>query len=94
MTTRFPRSGSSTRAKKSRDLMIDATGAILSVEQEVALYSIPLAAKSALEKKAAAGKITKVETVTKGSDIAYEAAYTKGGKTAEYAVKADGTPHK
>ena len=80
---------------KSRDVMIDATGAILSVEQEVTLDSIPPAAKSALEKKAAAGKITKVETVTRGSEVAYEAAYTtKGGKTAEYAVKADGTPRK
>ena len=80
---------------KSRDLMIDAAGAILSVEQEVTLDSVPPAAKSSLEKKVGTGKITKVETITKGSDVAYEAAFTtKSGKKAEYVVNADGTPHK
>jgi uncharacterized membrane protein YkoI len=80
---------------KSRDLMIDSTGAILSVEDEVALDSIPAAAKKAIQEKAAGGKIAKVETVTKGSEVSYEAAYTsKGGKKAEYGVNADGTPHK
>lgn len=80
---------------KSRDLMIDASGAILSVEEEVALETLPAAAQSAIQKKVAGGKIAKVETVTKGSDVSYEAAYTgKGGKKAEYGVNADGTPHK
>ena len=80
---------------KSRDLIIDGAGAILTVEQEVALDSIPAAAKSSIEKKTAGGKITKVETLTKGSEVSYEAAYTtKGGKKTEYAVKADGTPQK
>src|SRR6202163_1065885 len=46
---------------KSRDLMIDSAGTILSVEDEVALDSIPEAAKKAIQEKVAAGKITKVE---------------------------------
>ncbi|MDQ2950208.1 MAG: hypothetical protein M3Y27_30435 [Acidobacteriota bacterium] len=80
---------------KSRDLMIDGAGAIISVEEEVALESLPAAAQSAIQKKVAGGKITKVETVTKGSDVSYEAAYTsKSGKKAEYGVNADGTAHK
>jgi hypothetical protein len=80
---------------KSRDLMIDSAGTILSVEDEVALDSIPEAAKKAIQGKVATGKITKVETVTKGSEVSYEAAYTsKSGKKAEYGVNADGTPHK
>jgi uncharacterized membrane protein YkoI len=80
---------------KSRDLMIDSTGAILTVEDEVALDSIPTAAKKAIQQKVASGKITKVETLTKGSEVSYEAAYTsKSGKKAEYGVNADGTPHK
>ncbi len=80
---------------KSRDLMIDSAGAILSVEDQVALDSIPLAAQKALQAKTAGGKIAKVETVTEGSEVSYEAAYTsKSGKKAEYAVNADGTPHK
>jgi uncharacterized membrane protein YkoI len=80
---------------KSRDLMIDSAGAILSVEVEVALDSIPAAAQTAIQKKAGGGKITKVETVTTGSEVSYEAAYTsKSGKKAEVGVNADGTPHK
>jgi uncharacterized membrane protein YkoI len=80
---------------KSRDLMIDSAGTIISVEDEVALDSIPEAAKKSIQEKVAGGKITKVETVTKGSEVSYEAAYTsKSGKKAEYAVNADGTPHK
>ena len=80
---------------KSRDLMIDSAGTILSVEDEVALDSVPPAAKKAIQQKVAAGKITKVETVTKGSEVSYEAAYTsRSGKKAEYGVNADGTPHK
>ena len=80
---------------KSRDLMIDGAGAIISVEAEVALESLPAAAQSAIQKKVGSGKITKVETVTKGSDLSYEAAYTsKSGKKAEYGVNADGTAHK
>jgi len=80
---------------KSRDLMIDSAGTILSVEDEIALDSVPEPARKAIQQKAAAGKITKVETVTKGSEVSYEAAYTsKSGKKAEYGVNADGTPHK
>ena len=80
---------------KSRDLMIDSGGTILSVEDEIALDSVPEPARKAIQQKAAAGKITKVETVTKGSEVSYEAAYTsKSGKKAEYGVNADGTPHK
>ncbi len=80
---------------KSRDLMIDGAGAIISVEEEVALETLPAAAQTAIQKKVAGGKISKVETVTKGSDLSYEAAYTsKSGKKAEYGVNADGTAHK
>ena len=80
---------------KSRDLMIDSAGTILSVEDEVALDSVPEAAKKAIQQKVATGKITKVETVTKGSEVSYEAAYTsRSGKKSEYGVNADGTPHK
>jgi uncharacterized membrane protein YkoI len=76
---------------KTRDLMIDDSGAIVSVEQEVTLDSIPAAAKVAIEKKAAGGKITKVETVTKGATVTYEAALQKGSKKSEVTVAADGS---
>jgi len=76
---------------KHRDLVVDAKGAVTQVEEETAIESIPAAAKAAIEKKAAGGKIAMVETVTRGSVILYEVTYTdKGGKKHEFAVKADG----
>ncbi|HVW12071.1 MAG TPA: hypothetical protein VHC90_26010 [Bryobacteraceae bacterium] len=80
---------------KSRDLELDKTGALLETEDEVDINTIPAAAKAALQKRAGAGTITKVEKVTAGSSISYEAAIrTKAGKSTEAAVNADGTPHK
>jgi uncharacterized membrane protein YkoI len=77
-----------------RDLSFDASGATVEVEEEVALDAIPAAAKAAIEKRTAGGKITKVETVTKGIVVVYEAAIKKGLKTSEITVKADGSPAK
>jgi uncharacterized membrane protein YkoI len=74
-----------------RDLMIDAAGAVLSVEEEVTLDGIPAGARAAIQKQAAGGKITKVEILTEGKVVRYEAAVVKNGKTSETAVKADGS---
>ena len=79
---------------KTRDMMVDASGKVTVIEQEVTLDSIPAAAKAAIEKQAAGGKITKVETLTQGDAVTYEAAVTKGSKKSEITVKADGTPVK
>jgi len=80
---------------KSRDLMVAGDGKILSVEEETAIEGIPAAAREAILKKAAGAKIKIVETVTKGSDVSYEAAIIgKSGKTKEFSFNADGTPHK
>jgi uncharacterized membrane protein YkoI len=80
---------------QTRDLLLDSTGAVVEVEQEVDLSSIPPAAKAAIEAKAAGGTIKKVETVTKGSAVSYEAAIqNKTGKNIEVAVNADGSVHK
>jgi Putative beta-lactamase-inhibitor-like, PepSY-like len=79
---------------KSRDLTFDASGKVVEVEQEVGIDSLPAAARAAIEKRAMGGKIVKVETVTRGSVTTYEASYTKGGRTHEIGVKADGSPVK
>ncbi len=55
---------------------------------------IPASAKSAIQKKAAGGKVLKVETVTRGSRISYEAEIEKDGEKSEFAVKPDGTVSK
>ena len=76
---------------KSRDLLVDTSGQIVEVEEAATLESVPAAVKAALEKAAVKGKILKVETVTKGSAVSYEAVVSKNGKKSEVAVEADGT---
>ena len=79
---------------KARDLLIDSTGALVSVEEPVAIDAIPVAAKAAIEKLAAGGKIKSVESVTKGPTVSYEAVIVKGLKKSEVVVGADGSIQK
>ena len=79
---------------KSRDVSFDKTGSIVAVEQEVDLDSIPAPAKAAIQKKLGQGTLKKVESVTVGSVVSYEATITANGKTSEIGVNADGAPHK
>ena len=79
---------------KSRDLLIDAEGSLVSVEEPVAIDSIPPAAKAALEKLAAGGKIKGVESVAKGQTVTYAAVIVKGLKKSEVVVAADGSVQK
>lgn len=81
---------------KHRDFNVDAKGKLVVVEDEVDIASIPAAAKAAIEKKVAGGKLGMVETVDKGDGVTlYEAAYTsKAGKKGAVLVKADGTETK
>ena len=77
---------------KHRDFLVNAKGAVTEVEDETAIESIPAAARAAIEKKAAGGKIGMVETMTRGGATFYEAGYTsKAGKKLEVLVKPDGT---
>jgi hypothetical protein len=77
-----------------KDVSFDAAGKVISVEEEVALESIPSAAKAAIDQATAGGKIKKVEQVTEGGATSYEASYIKAGKKLEAAVKPDGSPVK
>lgn len=82
-------------AGKGRDVTFDQKGAVVETEDEVDINSIPAAAKAALQKRASTGTITKVEKITEGSAVSYEAEIkTKAGKSVEAGVNADGTPHK
>ena len=80
---------------KHRDFNVDSKGALIVVEEETTLDSIPAAAKAAIEKKVAGGKLGIVEIMTKGKDTLYEAQYTgKDKKKHAVLVKADGTETK
>ncbi len=77
----------------TRDVLIDANGAVVEVEEEVDLAALPAAVRDALNAGAGSGKIGVVESVTKGGQIvAYEAHVTTNGKKSEVKVAPDGKP--
>jgi len=79
----------------NKDVLIDPAGLVVEIEEEVALDSLPAAAKDAIQKRAAKGQIALVEAVSKNDSIvAYEAKIKTAGKTSEISVKPDGSPAK
>lgn len=75
----------------SKDFLMNASGEIVEVEEEVALDKLPAEVKAGLEAKAGKAKIGKVESlVKKGRLIAYEAHVTTNGKKSEVQVGPDG----
>ncbi len=75
----------------SRDIEMDASGNLTEVEEEVSASALPTDVKSAIAKKAGAGQVTKVESLTKhGKLVAYEAAINTGGRHSEVQVGPDG----
>lgn len=75
----------------SKDVTIAADGSVVEVEEEVALNALPDAVRVGLQKKAGAGKITKVESLTKHNTlVAYEAQVLTGAKRSEAQVGPDG----
>jgi len=77
----------------SKDVLIDQAGAVVEVEEEVALDKLPAAAKAGLDAKAGKGQIVKVESLTKkGKLVAYEAKVVTDGTKTEVQVGPDGKP--
>jgi uncharacterized membrane protein YkoI len=80
---------------KHRDFNVDTKGNLVLLEEETTIDSIPAAAKTAILKKVADGKLGMVELFLRGGETMYEAGYTtKSGKKHEVLVKADGTETK
>jgi hypothetical protein len=76
----------------NRDVLMDASGAVVEVEEEVALSSLPLTVKEQIKKQAGRGRILVVESITKNNAVvAYEAHVRKGGKSLEIKIAPDGT---
>jgi uncharacterized membrane protein YkoI len=78
----------------SKDMMLDAAGKVLSVEEEVTLASIPAGAGAAIQKAVGKGKLLRVETLKQNGAVVYEAQFQQGGKTSEVVVDASGKPSK
>ncbi len=75
----------------TKDLLIDANGTVVEVEEEVALATLPASVKAGLEREAGKNKILKVESITKNNAVVYyEAEIKRRGKVAEIKVGPDG----
>lgn len=76
----------------SKDVLIDPSGKVVQIEEQVALNSLPAAAKSEILKQAGKGRILIVESITKDNAlVAYEAHVKTGAKISEVKVTPDGT---
>ncbi len=76
----------------TRDIQFATDGTVNEIEEEVAFNALPAPVQTALTKKAAGAKITKVESLTKqGKLVAYEAATLNGTKKGEIQVAPDGS---
>ena len=71
----------------SRDVLMDAGGVIVEVEEQVAMDSLPTDVQDTLHAKAGKGKIVTVESITKHDKlVAFEAAVLTKGKRSEVQV--------
>jgi hypothetical protein len=76
-----------------KDVLIDANGTVVEVEEEVAMDALPANVKSGLLAKAGSGKILKVESIKKHDKlVAYEAKVNTNGKKSEVQVGPEGQP--
>ena len=74
-----------------KDILIDAKGNVIEIEEEVAMDSLAQPVKDGLTKAAGKGTIGKVESLTKnGTLVAYEAVVKRGAKHSEIQVGPNG----
>ena len=74
-----------------RDVLIDTTGTVVEVEEQVKLADVPAVVRDSLRAAAGMGRVTGVESVTKsGRIVAYEARVNTKGKRSEVSVDPDG----
>jgi uncharacterized membrane protein YkoI len=77
----------------SKDILMDGTGSIVEVEEQVSADSLPTEVREGLQARAGQGKLLKVEALTKnGKVVAYEAKVLSNGKKSEIQVGPDGKP--
>ena len=76
----------------SRDLLVDPTGKVIEVEEQILLNAAPAAVQDALKTR---GTVLKIERVVRGATTSYEASVQgKNGKKAEVALDSEGKPVK
>lgn len=76
----------------SKDVQMSSNGAVMEVEEQVALNSLSPEVTQGLQRLAGNGKITKVESITKKDKLVAYEAQVKNGKKSEVQVGPDGKP--
>lgn len=78
---------------KSHDLVVDEKGRLVSIEDETDLAQVPAKAQATIRKQAGTVAVVRVEKVTEGKDVSYEAelAPDSHGKKFEIVVREDGS---
>lgn len=78
---------------QSKDILMDANGQIVEVEEQVVVDSLSPAVRDGLQAKVGKGKLVKVESLTKnGKLVAYEAQVVTDGRRSEVQIGPDGRP--
>ena len=77
---------------RNKDIIVDAEGKVLTIEDQTTLEAIPAPARAAIQKAVGKGKLTIVEKVTKGKTVFYEGQITNGTEILEVMVDAEGKP--
>jgi uncharacterized membrane protein YkoI len=75
----------------SRDVLMDAGGLVVEIEEQIAMDTLPTDVQDALHAKSGKGKIVTVESITKHDKlVAYEATIRTKGKRSEVQVDPQG----
>ncbi len=77
----------------NKDVLLDADGNVLEIEEQVTRASLPEPVKAALAKAAGKRRVLMIESITKGGQLtAYEAHLRRGVKAVELKFAPDGKP--
>ena len=76
---------------RHKDVLIDASGKVVEVEEQVELNTLPAPVKAEIERQAGKRQIAIIESVTKNGALVYYEAHIKTGiRTKEVKVAPDG----
>ena len=79
---------------RTRDMLIDAKGTLIEVEEEIDLASLPAAVQAEVKKSIGKAKLIKLESVANGAKVStgYSALVESAGKQSEIEMGLDGKP--
>ena len=76
----------------AKDVLLDAAGNVLEIEEQVERAALPEPVRAALNKAAGKSPVLMIESLTKGGQLtAYEARIRRGMKVVEVKIAPDGT---